>query len=435
VTGAAATATETETETASGPPADVLAQAAGPTGLLLAIAWRNLWRNGRRTWFTAGGIAFACLLLLFSRSMQLGGYKGQVEATTALLTGHMQVQHERYLDDPKLEYRVNDAAAIAATLREHPRIIATALRSSSFALLSVDERSFGAQVIGVQPAVENQFSSFPSAVIEGRYLSGGQEAVLGDLLARNLGAGIGDELVVLGSGPEGGVAALAVTIVGIFSTGLSALDRALVQLPLEVFNEGFFLGDSASYIVLQFDDVDATEQVLADLDSVVPAGLALRPWQDLLPEVVQGIALDKVSAMVMYFIITVIVLFSIVNTFIMTVFERTREFGMLLAVGMHPWRVIGMLQLEALWLALLGGLLGAICAVPLLTWAIGTGIPLGGLEELSPGMIMPTHIRGGFALGQFLIVPLVFVVGCQFASLVPGLRLLRMKPVEALRAD
>ena len=190
-----------------------------------AIAWRNLWRNQRRTWLTAGGIAFACLLLLFSRSMQLGSYRDQIDATTALLTGHVQVQHPKYLDDPKLEYLVPGAAALAERLLKLDGVAATTLRTSAFALLSVDERSFGAEVVGVRPEAELLVSTLPATIADGRYLEGGSEVVIGKLLATNLGALLGDELVLLGTGPEGGVAALALTIVGIFDTGHAALDR------------------------------------------------------------------------------------------------------------------------------------------------------------------------------------------------------------------
>jgi len=399
------------------------------------IAWRNLWRNRRRTLFTAGGIAFACLLLLFSRSMQLGSYTGMIEAATDMLSGHIQVQHEKFFDDPKLEYVVGDADALASELSRHPEVMLASPRAQAFALLSVGEKSFGAQVIGVVPENEKELSTLMKTLVEGKYLAADDDAVIGRTLARNLGAGVGDELLVLGSGKEGGVAALALRIGGIFDTGQAELDRALVIVPLQTFRDGFYLDSEAHQVVVKLHDVEATEQVIADIGATLPAGVVARSWRELLPDVVQGIALDRISARLFYGILVLIVLFSIINTFVMTVFERTREFGMLLAIGMHPWRIIAMLQLEAFWLALLGGILGALLAAPVLVWLIFWGIPTAGFADLAPNVLLPTHIKGAFGLEQMAEVPLIFIIGCQLASLAPGLRIMHLRPVEALRAE
>ncbi len=399
------------------------------------IAWRNLWRNRRRTFFTAGGIAFACLLLLFSRSMQLGSYKGMIDAATGMLSGHIQVQHEKFFDDAKLEYTVAGADVLAARLRQHPDVQVASPRAQAFALLSVGEKSFGAQVIGVVPENERELSTLLKTLVEGEYLSSGEEAVIGRALARNLGAGVGDELLVLGSGKEGGVAALALTIAGIFDTGQAELDRALVVVPLQTFREGFYLEGEAHQVVIKLRDVEATDRVISEISQALPAGVVARSWRELLPDVVQGIALDRVSARLFYGILTLIVLFSIINTFVMTVFERTREFGMLLAIGMHPWRIIAMLQLEALWLALIGGMLGALLATPVLAWLILLGIPTAEFADAAPNVLLPSHIKGAFQLDQLAMVPLIFIIGCQLAALVPGLRVLHLRPVEALRAE
>ena len=399
------------------------------------IAWRNLWRNRRRTLFTVGSIAFACLLLMFSRSLQLGSYRGMIDAATDLVSGHAQLQHRDFFDDPKLEYRIGDAGELLRRVEAIPGVERAAPRAQAFALLSVDERGFGAEVLGVLPAAEEAISSLPGALTEGRYLSGGDEAFIGATLARNLGASTGDELVILGSGPEGGVAALAVTLVGIFETGQAELDRGLVQVPLDVFQEGFYLEDEVHQIALKLDGLGALDEVSASIRSQLPEEVALLTWQTLMPDVVQGIALDRVSARMFYGILTLVVLFSIVNTFVMTVFERTREFGMLMAIGMRPWRLILMLQMEALWLAALGGLLGCLLGIPMLAWLIVVGIPMEGAENLTGGFAFPSRLKGDITPVQMLVIPLVFVVGCQVAALLPALRLRRLNPVEALRAD
>jgi ABC-type lipoprotein release transport system permease subunit len=278
-------------------------------------------------------------------------------------------------------------------------------------------------------------SSLPGALVQGRYLREGPEAFIGSSLARNLGAAVGDELVVLGTGPEGGVAALAVSIVGVFETGQVELDRALVQVPLETFQSGFFMTDEIHHVAVKLESLADLDAVSARIGERLPAGMVVRPWQQLMPDVVQAIALDRATARMFYGILTLVVLFSIVNTFIMTVFERTREFGMMLAIGMHHWRVIGMLQLEALWMALLGGAIGGVLAVPMLAWLKLVGIPMAGMEELMGGFAFPSRLRGEVSLLQMAVIPLVFVLGCQLSALLPALRLRGLSPVEALREN
>jgi ABC-type lipoprotein release transport system permease subunit len=168
---------------------------------------------------------------------------------------------------------------------------------------------------------------------------------------------------------------------------------------------------------------------------LLPPELAFRSWQQLMPDVVQAIAIDRASNRLFYGILVLVVLFSIVNTFVMTVFERTREFGMLLAIGMRPWRLIGMLQLEALWLAALGSVIACLLAVPMLAWLSQVGIPMAGMEDLMGGFAFPSHLKAEISLVQMAAIPLVFVTGCQVSALLPALRLRRLDPVEALRAD
>lgn len=404
------------------------------SALVVAIAWRNLWRNRRRTWLSAGAIAFATALLMFARSMQVGGYEAMIDSGTGLLTGHLQVQHREFLDDPQFEHLLRDADTIANTLHAHRLSVAATPRVSAFALLSVGEKSFGAQVLGVVPERESLVSRLPAMVTEGRYLGGGPEVVIGHSLARNLGARLGDELVVLGTGREGAMAALAVSVVGIFDSGFAELDRSVVQIPIDVVRAGFLLDEEGHQVAVRLERLSDMETLLVELEATLPGEVVAHRWQRLMPEIEQGIAMDRISARFMYTILALVVLFSIVNTFIMTVFERTHEFGMLAAIGMRRWRIIAMVQLEALWLSVLGTLLGLLFSVPILGWVVFVGIPLGEMTEAMQGLHVPDRMYGAFDLSVLASVPLLFLIGCQIAAFIPLQRLRALQPSEAMRA-
>ena len=306
-------------------------------GSLTLIAWRNLWRNRRRTWLTSGGIAFAVWLLVFSMSMQDGTFEIMVDNGARLALGHVQIQHPAYQDDPRMEFTLRGSDALRARALDEPAVVAASEQAHGFALVSHGERSFGAQIFGVDPARESSWSSLPGMVEDGRYLAGPNEAVIGSVLARNLGAAVGDEIVVLGTAKEGGVAATLATLVGTFSSGQVALDRALMQIPIDDFRAAWGLApDEAHAVVVLAGSVTDSVRVAADLQADVGPGTRVLDWRDLMPEAVQTIDVKFIGTLLFFALVAIIVTFSIVNTFMMTVFERTPEFGMLMAIGMKP---------------------------------------------------------------------------------------------------
>ena len=224
-------------------------------GLSGAIAWRNLWRNRKRTLLSAGAIAFSVALLTFAMSMQSGTYATMVDNATRLLDGHIQLQRRGYLDDPRIESAIDSAAERVAQVRAVPGVVAAAPRIAAFALVSGNDRSYGAQLLGVDPAAERALSSLPDMLTEGRYIEGGAQAYAGRVLARNLGVSVGDQIVVLGTAANGGVAALAVTLVGTFASGIPELDRQLLQVPYAPVAEAFEMHDAAHAIVVRAESV------------------------------------------------------------------------------------------------------------------------------------------------------------------------------------
>lgn len=411
----------------------------------LRIGWRNLWRNRRRTLLTAGGIAFAVLLVVSSMCLQFGSYAAMEDTATSLLAGHMQIAAAHYVEDQRIEDTVPDATPLSARLTAHPDVVAVAPRLEAFVLASVGQRSFGAQVLGVDPEAERRVVRLHRRVVQGSYLASAEQAVLGDALARNLGATVGDEVVLLGAARHGGVAAMVVTVSGLVSSGIDELDRSLLLVRIDAMRAAFDLGDDAHTLVLRTKDLGRVSAIAATLDALLPdlwpaaaaahpAPLLVRTWHEVMPELRQAIEIDRISGQLFYWIIMVLVAFSVVNSFIMTVFERTREFGMLLAIGMRPRRIMLMLQCEALCLWLVGAGAGLLLALGLNAWLAGYGVPLGdAVEQLAEQMYMPSRIYPAFTPDALITAPLVMLAGAHLAALLPSLRIRRLRPVQALR--
>ena len=408
----------------------------GNKALVPAVAWRNLWRNSRRTWLTAGGIAFAIAVIVFAVSFQMGTYAEMIDNATSMLSGHLQIQHRDYPEDRRFEQSVPSLSALVARLERQPGVESVAPRVEAFSLVSAGERAFGAQVLGVNPQRERQTVRFLDRMREGRMIKTGQEAVLGEVLARNLGVGLGGELVLLGTGKEGSVAALALRVVGIFRTGIPELDRTMLSAPLATVQEAFGLRDEAHTLAIRAERVDNSERLARELNGWLPTPLTARSWQEVLPDVRQSIELDRVGAYFFYGIIVVVVTFSVVNSFIMTVFERTREFGMLRAIGMRPGKIVLMVQLEAAYVALLGAVVGVSLVLPVVLWLEQYGLYLGEeVSSMAAEMYVSERLYPKATLFGMAGAPALMLVSTQIAALIPSLRIRRLQPVAALRAE
>ena len=405
----------------------------GQRGLALRMAWRNLWRNRRRTWLTAGAMAFACLLVGAGISLQAGSYKAMIETATGMLMGQVQVSNSAFIEDQKLEDTVVNATDLMRRLEAVPGV-RVAPRAEAFALVSRDERAFGGLVVGVDFEREKRVITFFNQVSRGRTPVAAEEVLIGSVMARNLGADLGEEIVVLGTAKQGGIAAMALVVVGIFESGQRELDRTMMFTPLRGVQDAFELGDEVHRFVIRADGADLSS-VVRQLEPLIGQDSRARTWSEFMPEVVQAIELDRVSAQIMYGVLLVLVSFSVVNTFMMIVFERMREFGMLLAIGMRPALIVRQILLEAGLMWCVGCLLGSALVVALVGSLAGVGIPIEGMEDLAGEFFLPDRIYPAFDLLALTAAPIVLFIGTQLAGFIATFRVNRIQPVAALRAE
>jgi putative ABC transport system permease protein len=404
---------------------------------LLSIAWRNLWRNRRRTWLTVSGIAFSVWLLVFARSIQDGTFELMVDNGARMLPGHVQVQHPEYSESPRMEYTFRSPAVIDL-LRGTGDFEFVSARAQGFALVSVVEKSFGAQVIGLEPAIESQWSTLAGMVNQGRYLERPGETVIGQVLARNIGAKVGDELILIGTAKQGGVAALAVNIVGVYDSGQPDLDRGIVQIHIDDFRPAWDMAADESHLVVAVGkSLSRSDTGLSQFNSHAQAAqYGTLGWRELMPEAEQMWDMKQISTEMFFYIIAVIVGFSVVTTFMMLVFERTSEMGMLMAIGMKPKYLIMQLQLEATLLSVTGIAIGGLLAGGLLAWIGESGMPLPvDMDELYKQYNMPDRLYPNFDYRALYIASVIMFIGTQLAAFIPGQRIFRMRPVEAIRQE
>ncbi len=406
--------------------------------LTFKLAWRNLWRQPRRTWLTTGAMVFSNVLLVFLISLQLGMYRMMIDNTLQAFTGHMQVQSPGYQEDKKMRYTVPAIRSLAADLRTTTSLDTVAARAAAFALASSDDRSYGIQVFGVEPAFEPLVSSIPGLTKHGSYLTGidSPEVVVGSLLAKNLKVSVGDELTLLGSGKDGSFAAGIVTVSGIFDSGVAELDRAVVQVPLGYFQDVFSMGDSGHQIVVNAPDLFAAPALQVSVESHLDDrdDLVVLDWDQLQPGLQQAIQADLAGAWFMYGILIILVAFSVLNTQLMSVLERTREFGITMALGLTPGRLMRLIFLETALMGGLGLLLGIGLGACLVMYFGAVGFTWEGMEEMAGKFNVPGRIYPSVSLAGLLVGPSIVLLGSLLAAIYPAVRLYWLQPVSAMRA-
>ncbi len=402
------------------------------------LAWRNIWRNPRRSILTMAAVAFATTLLVFMLSWQFGSYATMINASVKIQTGHLQVQEKGYDEKRDIRKVVENPESVGETLKRAPGVEAYTFRAEGFSLASSKDRTYGVLVVGIDPEREASVSTLKDIVREGEYLEDrdGAEALIGWLLARNLKAGVGDELILLGQGRDGSIAAAAVGIKGIFDAGQDDFDRGLIHIPLPYFQEVYSMDGAVNYATAVCDSLDsvpaAKESVrrgIAGMDD-----LAVLDWKELTPGLVQAIKMDLISGMMFYVILIVVVAFSILNTFLMAIFERTREFGVMMAMGARPGRLTRILLMESLGMTAIGVVAG-IATGSLVTWYFQVhGIVIPGAEEFARQFGLPERMHPELSyLSVSVGAGIVLVLTC-LTALYPAFKVRRLKPVEALGA-
>lgn len=406
--------------------------------IVFRLAWRNLWRHPKRTWLTTGAMVFSNILLIFMMSFQFGMYQLMIDNTLQMFTGHVQVQAPDYLDDKKMRQTVANIVPLANSIRQGLNSETVAARSLAFALVSSDERTYGIAIYGVEPDFEPNVSTIPGLIKEGAYLSdvSANDIVIGSVLARNLKVEIGDELTLLGSGVDGSFAATVAVVRGIFDSGVMDIDRNIAEIPIGLFDDTFFMQRAGHHISIFGEDLKDTDRVQAKVRDLLPddSGLVVPDWTLLEPGLKQAIQADMGSSFFMYFILVILVAFSVLNTQLMSVLERTREFGIVMALGLKPGRLGRLVILETALMGSLGTILGMFFGALLTLWVGQVGFTIPGMDEMAAQFNLPSLLYPQLTLLSLTVGPAIVFVFTLLAALYPAIRLQWLQPVDAMRA-
>ena len=415
------------------------------SGRLLQLAWRNLWRNPRRTLIAMSAIGFGYVMLLFVACLMAGLRQQMIETGTGLVLSDIQVHAPAYYPNRPMHQTLGgqkgtNVTTLIATITADPRVYAASPRVYGYGLASAGDQSAGVEILGVDPHQEQKITALQTRIVKGSYLTEGMPKgiVVGDKFVTTNGVGVGSEIILLTQAADGSMGNDLYTIVGIFHTGLDTVDGSLVLMSLSSLQELLRLPPVRIHeIGIKLHDVtEATTTAAAlgvQLSKILP--VRVRAWPELVPELADYVQFNRSVTFILFFIFFLLAIIGIVNTMLMAVIERTRELGMLMAVGMRPVQVVGLIMAEAAGLAGASLVLGGAIGVPVLWYLQVHGLDLGSaIDEFSlAGVVVGRHWYGRQDFFAYSQAALGLAVTALASALYPALRAARFRPTEALR--
>jgi len=407
--------------------------------MILKLAWRNIWRNKRRTLITVASIFFAVLFSIFMNSFQKGAWVRMLDNIVNYYYGYAQVHQKGYWE----EKTINDALELNDGLLQLPSQIEgleqIIPRLETFALLSSGEHTSGMMIVGTEPVAEDKLTQLKSRITEGAYFDQQDKALLiaegvKDLLKVTLG----DTLVILTQGYHGVNAAGKYPIKGIVHFASPDLNKRMVYLPLTETQNLLGAYSMATSLALQLDDRDHLESVITQLHNTLDTDIyEIMDWQAMLPDLVEAQKTDAAGNYIFLLVLYLIISFGIFGTILMLVKERQYEFGVLLSIGMSRKLLAISTWIEILLMAFLGAALGMLIALPLVHYFKLNPIDF---SQYGEGMaetyekwgfdpIFPTIMDASLFYSQAILVLVITSLLALFAIW----EIYKLKPVKAMR--
>lgn len=407
--------------------------------MLLSLAWRNLRRNRRRTILTLTTVIVGCGMIIFNNALFYGATVAMVEDAVSLNSGHLQIFDKNFHESKSLEYSFVPEKNLLSCLEDLRRkgvIAGFTPRIEAPCIISSGNATEGGIAQSIEPQTAESVISIHKNILPGGSpfsIQHNECVMLGAALAENLGVSVGSPVNIVSQALDGTIAAGRFNISGLVKTGNPVYDATIILLPHSLAQEMFAMQENISSIVVRLPK-GTDERKVAEIISRSSPTLEIARWEKLIPEIVQFVVLDRVAGYIFSFILFIVVAFTVLNTIQMSVFERTKEFGVLLSLGTSRGKVFWMIMAESLLITALG---------------VGAGIVLGlGVSafverhpfdysrfaaEFAVWGVYTTVYPAVATLKNVIVTAALTFVLCGLFSLFPAIRAMKLEPVEAMR--
>lgn len=402
--------------------------------MLFKIAWRNLWRNRRRSAIILASIMVGMVTIVLFDTIAMGMVNQMLRNRVGNHIGHIQIHRSGYYNNPQVTQLLSHPATIEQQLAAIPAVAAYAPRILAFGLASSAMSSAGVQIVGIQPDREQYITQIASHVQQGRYLSGQQGEILISIrLAKKLNVVLGDKVVLLANTISGAVGSNVFRIVGLYETFDSNFDRTYLYINLADARQLLEMPRGVHEIVVIARSIKAIPLIYQQLRQELSPSYEVLSYREIIPLLVAQMQLYQEMMGIYYVIVGLAIAFGIVNTLLMAIYERIHEIGVLMAIGMRTRKLFGMFLLEAGVLGYVGTVLGLGVGL-LIYWPLSqTGINLAwfaaSLRSFGVGAVIYPVLSPGALMNSLITLPFVSVI----AAMYPAWRATRFQPMEAIR--
>ena len=404
--------------------------------MILRLAWRNIWRNKKRTLITISSVTFAVVLAIYMRSLQEGSYAKMIENAVGQFSGYVQVHNKNYWDDKTLDNGMELSDSLINTILSVNNVEGVNPRLESFSLTSYEKNTKGAMIMGIIPEKEEDMIHLKSKMVKGELIKTGDKSIiLGEKLSEYLNIGVGDTLVLLGAGHWGQTAVGAYPVKGIIKIPAPNIDKQIVFMPLKLAQEYFSFDNGVTSLVVKFKDAEKTNEIVTELNNNLDGTeYSAMPWQEMMPEVVQMINSDRAGGIFMIAILYMIIAFGVLGTVLMMTEERKKEFAVMISIGMQKSRLFIMTLMETFLLNAVAIFLGIIITIPIVIYYSKHPIKLTGesaksMIKLGIEPVMPTILKASIFFHQIEVIIAIIVVALIF----PLVIITRLKIIKSLR--
>ncbi len=404
----------------------------------LTIAWRNILRNRRRSLITIFAIGFGLGAMIFVWGYIDGAHLQMKENFTGLLMGHIQIHAKGFEKTISINKVIKNPVPIEDILKKQPEIVSYSRRIRTFSLFGTAENSVGGMLIGIDPVNEAKVSKIKNAVISGQFLTAEnvRGIVLGNVLAENLQATLGDKVVAMAQATDGTLGAEAFRVIGLIKTGVEEIDKGIAFVLLKDVQRVLILEEAVTDFVLRVNSFDRINGVTQFLKTQLPTNdLEIMTWSEISPVLQQWMDFDEAFAYVFLLIVLIIIVAGILNTILMSLLERTREFGVMMALGTKGYQLAFMVGIESFLLGVMGMVVGMAIGLSAVGVFSHWGIPISSkVKEAMASFFMSDVIYPTINIDHVISSALVVLISSILISLYPAWKVSKLRPVKALHS-
>lgn len=402
--------------------------------MLLKLAWRNVWRHPGRSGIIVAAVAIGLFASAFLMAFYQGLIEQRIDSVVRHETSHVQLHHPAYIADQDPMFRIAHADSLVKVLAQRPRVRSVSPRAAFPGMLQSPTGSKGLRINGVDPDREDATTALRSAVKEGDWFSAERRhgILISARVARQLKVKLRGKVVVMAQGRGGEIVSGAFRVIGIYGTINGPRDDANAYITRSDASAMLGMGDEVHEIALLLDHGDAVDPEVADLRAALP-GLLVRGWTELSPEMQILVGTFDQMMFVLLGIIFLALAFGLVNTMLMGVLERTREIGMLMAVGMGRARIFGMVVLETLLVVMAGVPVGALLSSIAIWWGATKGINLRAWGDAATQFGYDPHVFPSMRPHHALVILAMVAAISLLSAIYPAIRALKLNAAEAIR--